>query len=132
MEQSDEAFYTLINGLRANLDQGWAGDTLTEEDVVVLLAGITRLRAALADYERRILSAVEAVPASQIRAEALSEAAAAVDKIAADFMDKAEFYTPPRTTGDPYLADIHHQAGVGVSQAAAAILALIDAPKVTT
>lgn len=49
MEQSDEAFYTLINGLRANLDQGWAGDTLTEEDVVVLLAGITRLRAALAD-----------------------------------------------------------------------------------
>lgn len=51
MEQSDEAFYTLINGLRANLDQGWAGDTLTEEDVVVLLAGITRLRAALADAQ---------------------------------------------------------------------------------
>lgn len=35
--------------------------------------------AAQADYERRILTAVEAVPASQIRAEALREAAALVD-----------------------------------------------------
>jgi hypothetical protein len=120
MEQSDEAFYTLINGLRANLDQGWAGDTLTEEDVVVLLAGITRLRAALADYERRILSAVEAVPASQIRAEALREAAALVDAGTFRTNEKGDFCG--------HDIEQHEYCDECLSKQ---ILALTDAPKVT-
>ena len=127
MEQSDEAFYTLINGLRANLDQGWAGDTLTEEDVVVLLAGITRLRAALADYERRILSAVEAVPASQIRAEALREAAELMDKLARPYVRKYM----RRRFGLGYPAESKIGSKILIRMKLA-ILALIDAPKVTT
>lgn len=58
--------------------------------------------AAQADYERRILSAVEAVPASQIRADALREAGAVA-------------------CGYP-----------GGETICNAIIALIDAPKVTT
>lgn len=63
-------------------------------------------------YDSRILSAVEAVPASQIRAEALREAAAKVHWLWNADGTKTERRVAVET--------------------AAAILALIDAPKVTT
>lgn len=76
--------------------------------------------AAQADYERRILSAVEAVPASQIRAEALREAAAAVD-CKCPWRDAT--LAGDRDNGCP-----EDRCDALVSHR---ILALIDAPKVT-
>lgn len=50
------------------------------------------------------------------------EAAAIIaEKHAADLLDKAEFYQPPRTDADPYLSDIHEQAAAGVYQVVEAI-----------
>ena len=63
-------------------------------------------------YERRVLSAVEAVPASQIRAEALREALAAAIRV---------IKYGKQSRRDSIVFDVEE-----------AILALIDAPKVTT
>ena len=123
-------FYVVAPTKTDNGDQWgiWYPETDTEDDPDGYASNECAAMAVVqSTYESRILSAVEAAPASQIRAEALREAAEVANEYgSSDILRCASGWTSDYCAAWE-IGGMDHSGAIKD-----AILALIDAPKVTT